>query len=176
MRQPKVAGSSRRVFISLLMAAGLSLTACNDPLSVNLPGTVTPEALDTPAAATVLVTSVVSAFECAHTQYVMLSANLGDELLASTSAEVFFTFDQRAPSLPDFGPFASSTCSANGSLYVPLSQARFLADDAYSRINGFTDAQVPLRAQKLATVAAYAGYAYTEFGEGFCSATFDLGP
>jgi hypothetical protein len=35
---------------------------------------------------------------------------------------------------------------------------------------------VPLRALKLATVAAYAGYAYAEFGEGFCTAAFDLGP
>jgi starch-binding outer membrane protein, SusD/RagB family len=161
---------------ALATAATLAVAACSDPLRVDLPGTVTPDDLDNPAAATVLVTSAVSAFECAHTQYVMLGANLGDELLASSSAEVFFTYDQRAPSLPDFGPFATSTCAGNGSLYVPLSQARFLADDAYDRISRWDDAQVPLRALKLATVAAYAGYAYTEFGEGFCSAAFDLGP
>ena len=158
------------------LVAAASLAACSDPLRVDLPGTVTPDDLDSPAAANVLVTSVVSAFECAHTQYVMLSGNLTDEFLASTSAEVFFTFDQRAPSLPDFGPFATSTCAANGSLYVPLSQARFLADDAYARISAFTDAEVPQRQLKLATVAAYGGYAYTEFGEGFCTAAFDLGP
>jgi hypothetical protein len=153
-----------------------SLTACNDPLHVDLPGTVTPDALDSPAAANVLVTSAISAFECAHTQYVMLSGNLSDELIASTSAEVFFTYDQRAPSLPDFGPFASSTCPTNGSLYVPLSQARFLADDAYARLSAWTDAQVPNRALRMAQAAVYAGYAYTEFGEGFCTAAFDLGP
>lgn len=159
-----------------IIVAVLLTTACNDPLKVSLPGTVTPENLSDPAAATLLVNSAISAFECAHNQYVMLSGNLTDELLASTSAEVFFTYDQRATSLPDFGPFASAGCGSNGSLYVPLSQARFLGDDGYDRLNAFTDAQVPLRSQKLATVAAYAGYAYTEFGEGFCTAAFDLGP
>lgn len=169
MRQTLRAGA-------LAVAAAMSVAACNDPLRVDLPGTVTPDDLDSPAAAAVLVTSAISAFECAHTQYVMLAANLSDEFLSSTSAEVFFTYDQRAPSLPDFGPFATSTCAANGSLYVPLSQARFLADDAYDRLAAFTDADVPLRALRMATVAAYAGYAYTEFAEGFCSSAFDLGP
>lgn len=168
--------SNRLMYAALTAATVVTLTACNDVLQVDLPGTVTPGNLDTPAAATLLVTSTVSAFECAHTQYVMLSANLTDEMLASTSAEVFFTYDQRAPSLPDFGPFATSGCAQNGALYVPLSQARFLADDSYKRLEAQTDSAVALRAQKLATVAAYGGYAYTEFGEGFCSAAFDLGP
>lgn len=162
--------------MSVWIGALVGAVACDDPLKVTLPGTVTPDNLDNPAAAVLLVNSAISAFECAHNQYVMLAANLGDEYLASTSAEVFFTYDQRATTLPDFGPFASSNCASNGSLYVPLSQARFLADDAFNRMLNWTDAQVPLRAQKLATVAAYAGYAYTEFGEGFCTSAFDLGP
>ena len=168
---------NRRLATSaVLFAALIALAACNDPLGVTLPGTVTPSNLDTPAAAPLLVNSAVSAFECAHTQYVMLSANLGDEYLASSSAEVFFTFDQRAPSLPDFVSYATQQCSQTGSLYVPLSQARFLADDAFNRINAFADTAVTTRALKLATAAAYAGYSYTEFGEGFCTAAFDLGP
>jgi hypothetical protein len=166
----------RALCATLAVTAVVTLAACSDPLKVTLPGTVTPGNLDTPAAATLLVNSTVSAFECAHNQYVMLSANLTDEMLAATSAEVFFTYDQRAPSLPDFGPFASSGCAANGALYVPLSQARFLADDSYNRLAAESDSAVALRAQKLATVAAYGGYAYTEFGEGFCTAAFDLGP
>lgn len=160
---------------SVCLGVLAGVVACDDPLKVTLPGTVTPDKLDDPAAAQLLTNSAISAFECAHNQYVMLAGNLGDEFLASTSAEVFFTYDQRAASLPDFPAYGTTGCGNNGSLYVPLSQARFLADDAYNRMLKWTDAQVPSRAQKLATVAAYAGYAYTEFGEGFCSSAFDLG-
>ncbi|MGV3710886.1 MAG: RagB/SusD family nutrient uptake outer membrane protein [Gemmatimonas sp.] len=161
----------------LLLTCGvIELAACNDPLAVSRPGTVTPDNLSDPAAATLLVNSTISAFECAHTQYVMLSANFTDEMIASHSAEVFFTYDQRPQSLPDFQAYGSGGCANNGSLYVPLSQARFLADDSFRRLSAWTDAQVSDRPLKLATVAAYAGYAYTEFAEGFCSAAFDLGP
>jgi hypothetical protein len=177
LRSHAALGRPWRCLVSAVLAvATVMSTACSDPLRVTLPGTVTPANLSDPAAAPLLVNSTISAFECAHNQYVMLSANLTDEMLASTSAEVFFTYDQRAVTLPDFLPYGTSTCGANGSLYVPLSQARFLGDDGYARVLALTDSVVPLRAQKLATMAAYAGYAYTEFGEGFCTAAFDLGP
>jgi hypothetical protein len=167
---------NRAVGALLLACSTLGVVACKDPLAVSRPGLVTPDNLSDPAAAALLVNSTVSAFECAHNQYVMLSANFTDEMLASHSAEVFFTYDQRPQSLPDFQAYGSGGCANNGSLYVPLSQARFLADDSYERLSNWSNEQVRDRALKLATVAAYGGYAYTEFAEGFCSAAFDLGP
>src|SRR5207249_76309 len=60
--------------------------------------------------------------------------------------------------------------------YIGLQRARFLAEDGSRRIEAFPDAAVPAKADKLAQLAAYAGYSYTLLGEGFCSMAIDNGP
>src|SRR5690606_2872807 len=60
--------------------------------------------------------------------------------------------------------------------YAPLQQARFLAEDAARRIAGFPDEAVENKAEKLALLNAYAGYAYVLLGEGFCEMAIDESP
>src|SRR6185503_8744874 len=60
--------------------------------------------------------------------------------------------------------------------YTPLQQARFQLDDAFNRLDKFTDAEVPGRALMMAQMRAYAGYAYLLLAEGMCEMTLDNGP
>src|SRR5439155_15103985 len=60
--------------------------------------------------------------------------------------------------------------------YTPLQQARFQLDDAFNRLDKFTDAEVPNRPALMATLRAYAGYAYLLLAEGMCEMTLDRGP
>lgn len=159
--------------VSLLAISGL--TGCGDLLEVTLPGEIQEEALDNPSNAGALVTSLAGAFECAYTNYVLLSANVGDELMVAGSFSPFFPYDQRDVT-PDFTDYAESSCESEGGLYTPLSIARWLADEASRRIEAFPEQEVPNKTSLLATAAAYAGYSYTIFGEGFCQAAFDGGP
>jgi hypothetical protein len=61
-------------------------------------------------------------------------------------------------------------------VYLPLQQARYIAEDGIKRISAWSDAQVPQKGLKLATLAAYAGYSRTLLGEGFCEMAIDEGP
>jgi hypothetical protein len=70
---------------------------------------------------------------------------------------------------------ATSTGFSNLGTYLPLHIARFQAEDAYRRIDAFSDSEVPNRAGLLATAAAYAGYSYALLGEGFCTMAIDGG-
>lgn len=163
----------------------LLLQACNI-LDVEQTVLVPADALDDPARSVVLVQGSVADFECAFANYVAASAMIGDELISSAGQVVVTIWDQRGI-LPDNGFFSSSPCeqyaevlAAGYGLYTPLQTARFQAENAYRLIAGFDADAVPGKQpgqdSLLATVAAYAGYAYTIFGEGFCSAAFDGGP
>jgi hypothetical protein len=156
----------------------LAVLACDDLLKVDSPLRVPAGALDNPALAEVLVRSAIGDFECAFGNYVAITANLTDEFFSSaTTANSGIDLRRRA----QFDGLQVTGCAVNrgtpsNQLYIPLQTARFQADDIYRRLEAFTDAQVERRAELMATVAAYAGYVYTLFGEGFCTSAFNLGP
>src|SRR5690606_35461589 len=83
---------------------------------------------------------------------------------------------QRRDVLPIHSEYGQSDCGGPTGLYTPLSTARFMADDALGRIEGFTDEQAANRTGLMGKAALYAGLSYATFAEGFCSAAFDLGP
>jgi hypothetical protein len=170
------------------LAASL-LAACDLLLEVDSPTLVPPSDLDNPANAQLLVRNAIADFECAFAGYVTATAVLTDELYSSTSFQGN-GWDRRliraAPSNLASTEFASGDCAKYTTagygygVYTPLSTARFQATDAVRRITSFPDSLVPggdtAKARLLATAAAYAGYSYTLFGEGFCTAAFDGGP
>jgi hypothetical protein len=57
--------------------------------------------------------------------------------------------------------------------YTPLQQARFQLDDAFNRLDKFSDAEVTGRASLMAQMRAYSGYADLLLGEGMCEMTMD---
>lgn len=162
--------------LALVVAAAGPLTGCSSLLDVELPTRVPAETLDNPQLAATLVAGAIGDYECALTNYITATGLLGDELVESTGWIAVFSWDQRRI-FSNNGNLATGTCTDLGyGIFTPIQTARFQAEDAFKRITAFPDASVPNKPVLLATAAAYAGYAYTLLGEGFCEMTVDAGP
>ncbi|HEX2211500.1 MAG TPA: RagB/SusD family nutrient uptake outer membrane protein [Longimicrobium sp.] len=165
--------------LAAVLAAALGLGACDaldDLLSVDKPTTVPAEVIDDPLKAQLMVNGAVADFECAFGAYVVMSGLIGEEFIDATQTADRWPYDRREVQ-PGDSRYATFSCQAIG-VYTPLSTARFTADGALTRLQGWSDAQLPgmNRQRLIATAAAYAGYSYLLLGEGFCSAAVDGGP
>lgn len=165
--------------LAAALAAALGLGACDaldDLLSVDKPTTVPAEVIDDPLKAQLMVNGAVADFECAFGAYVVMSGLIGEEFIDATQTADRWPYDRREVQ-PGDSRYATFSCQAIG-VYTPLSTARFTADGALTRLQGWSDAQLPgmNRQRLIATAAAYAGYSYLLLGEGFCSAAVDGGP
>jgi starch-binding outer membrane protein, SusD/RagB family len=156
----------------LLMAP---LAACEGLLEVEAPSQVLAEDLENPANARLLVDGLVADFECALGHYILVGGLLGTELRDSQQTAAQWDYDRRTL-VPDGGWYATSTCDDRMGAYTPLSTARWAADNALEKLEGWSDAEVANRVRLIATAAAYSGYAHVLMGEGFCTAAFDGGP
>ena len=156
-----------------MLVLGPILGACD--LSVTLPGETPADALDDPSQASLLAVSAQGAFECAYTQYTLLSALVVGEFMGSQTFLGQVPY-QRRDVRPLDASFATGNCGSPTSLHTPVSVARFVSDDSFDRISAWDAADVPNQASFLGLTALYAGYSYLVFGEGWCSAAFDLGP
>lgn len=159
----------------LVLALAVTTIGCSDLLDVDLPGEIEESALAEPSNAPALVTSSVGAFECLFTNYVLLSANLGDELMVAGSFATFFPYDQRDLE-DDAGGYPEGGCGGEGGLYTPANQTRWMADETIRRLEGFTEQEVPDRTALLAKTYAYSGFTYLLFGQSFCGMVVDGGP
>jgi hypothetical protein len=157
------------------LALGVTFAGCDSLLDVTLPGATPADALDDPSYATLLVTGVQADFECAFSNYVFISGHMAGELIGAQSALATIPY-QRRDVRPVDQTYGEGDCGGNSGLYSPMSVARFVADDAYRRLSEWTDAQVANRSRLLGRAALYSGFSYTTFAEGWCRATFDLGP
>lgn len=171
---------TRRIEIArtwqVLFAAGaIALTGCDSLLDVDLPGQVPEEALADPGLANTLVVGVIADFECAYNNYTFGSSAHSDEYLPSSGNFVQRTWSTRL--IPASDNYVTGTCEGNGfGLWTPIHTARFQAEDVFARLQEFPAGEVEDLDAKLATVSAYAGYAYTLLGEGFCEVVIDAGP
>jgi hypothetical protein len=59
-------------------------------------------------------------------------------------------------------------------VYIPLSVARWQADNVLSLLEGWTDQEVAGREALIATAAAYSGFAHVLMAEGMCTMALDL--
>jgi hypothetical protein len=158
-------GRGRRALGALAVA--VACAGCDGLLDVDLPGETPTEALDDPGYAALLVVSAQGQFENALSTYTFNAGHIAGELIGGQSALGDIPFQRRD---------VRSLDTQGNTLYEQLSRARFQADQAYTRITGWTDAQVSGRTQLLGQAALWAGYAYTYFAEGYCRGAFDLGP
>ena len=152
---------------------GLSLgvlSGCD--LEVSAPSAITEESLQTPAAAELLMNSVLAHFECAYSAFTYEEAGRADVL------------DRHAGAHSGNGQEHSATtgdgnCSTAAGGYVwfgSMMISRRIAYDLYEDLTGWTNAQVPNRERLLATAAIYAGAALGHYGEFFCEFAVDDGP
>jgi len=166
------------VVLTILVVSLFSLIGCGDLLDVDLPERIPAEALETPERSSLLVESAIADFECAFDSYAVATGLMTDELILSTEFAGLTLWDLRRVTSSDLG---TDACGANGDprnlgVYIPLSTARFQADNAYDKISSFDSVPEGNKQSLLATAAAYAGYSTTLLGESFCRAAFDVGP
>src|SRR6185437_612601 len=171
-------GRARRVCVAMVLAAASGLMACNQLLDVNNPASVPSDALSDPTLIPTLTAAAMQTLQCGVMQYDAATAMLAGEYWSGNGFVDNHPWEWRgivqikqAPGSCNYG----RTTTAMG-YYTPLQQARFQLDDAYNRLGNFTDDQVPNRADLMATMRAYAGYAYLLLGEGMCTMTVDGGP
>ncbi|MDQ3556119.1 MAG: hypothetical protein M3409_05015, partial [Gemmatimonadota bacterium] len=183
MKHPARQGSSRRGSREPLLRLAsaflliFALGACDTldrALQVEVPSDIPSNVLDDPQTAPVLVAGVVADFDCALGSYIVNGGMLGNELVDGTFTVNRWPVDSRSLGPAD-SRYATFNCENLG-VYTPLATARWSADTTTAKLEGWTDQQVSNRSRLIATAAAYAGYAHVLFGEGFCSAAFDLGP
>jgi len=166
-----------RTLPALLLAGLVAVSAgCDSILSVDLPGKVPADSLSNPSLANTLVSGVVADFECAYDDYTFGSASRSDVTTPASGNAV-----ERRWALNNitssFDNYVNGTCEGAGyGIWTTLQTARFQAENVFQRLDAFSESEVPDRTSKMATVSAYAGYAYTLFGEGFCQVRFDGGP
>jgi hypothetical protein len=169
----------RRVVVALGALCTLGTAACDDLTSLDqeAPSRVLSGTLYVPANAQLLVTSTISDFECALANYIVAGGLVGDELIDAQLSQVGWDYDRRTivPALTSYASFQCGGTQVPG-YYTPISIARATADQILVALEGWTDADVPGRADLIATAAAHAGYALLLLGESACTAAIDGGP
>ncbi|MBI4540856.1 MAG: hypothetical protein HY704_15240 [Gemmatimonadetes bacterium] len=178
-RAPK--GRLRASAVLLSLAALGVLAGCESLLEVELPTKVGAEALDDPAIAEILITSVVGDFECAFNNYVPATGMISGELRHSTGARAIFLWSQRRiTNIEDVKGCTAFTAAAGVDrgygVYRPLQTARFQGKDAVRRLDEWGDQKVPSRPVYRATALAHEAYSLALLGESFCDMAIDEGP
>jgi starch-binding outer membrane protein, SusD/RagB family len=174
-RRSPLGTSKALLLIPVLLMALPACDALDSLLSVEAPGDVEEQDLETPASANVLVAGAVADFECALAHYTVAGGLIGSELTDAQQTAAQWDFDRRTITA-EGGWYATSSCSARLGAYTPISTARWFADYTREKLEAWTDEEVANRQGLIATTHAYSGYSMVLMGEGFCSAAFDAGP
>jgi hypothetical protein len=155
------------------------LAACNaqDLLNVKAPDRVPASTFDSPAQAALMVNSAAGDFECAVGSYVLVEGIISDELGDAQLGAAAWPYDRRDANTQPGGSYGTAPCTSSQTpgIYLPLSTARWAADDALTKLQAWTDQEVPGRSALIAKAALYAGFGYSAMGMSMCQASFDLG-
>ncbi|MBL8984661.1 MAG: RagB/SusD family nutrient uptake outer membrane protein [Gemmatimonadetes bacterium] len=169
-------GWARGTGAVIALVGSLSVASCSldDLLEVELPGRVLESALDDPALAETLVRSVVSDFDCAWNNWVVVTALLSDQYMEATGNLALRNFGSRRVEASDAN--LTGTCRAPLAAYTPMQIARYQGEDIFRRLDALPDAGFPNKTLWKATVRAYTGYSLVALGEAFCGMVIDKGP
>ncbi|HEY4129843.1 MAG TPA: RagB/SusD family nutrient uptake outer membrane protein, partial [Gemmatimonadaceae bacterium] len=165
--------------LGAMIAVGFAVACSTDRLlDVNAPNAVPVTIFDSPTAATLMAQSAIGDFECAFGSAVTVEGIISDELADSQLGAAGWPYDRRDANTQTNGIYGINPCNSNQNpgIYTPLSTARFDADNALTKLGGWTDAQVPNRPTLIAEMNLYAGFSYAMLGVSMCGAAFDLGP
>jgi hypothetical protein len=172
-------GLMRVVGIVSVLSATTTI-ACADAsriLDQETPSRVDASILDNPVYAQLLVNGAIGDFECSLAQYIVAGGLVGDELMDAQLGQSGWDYDRRTIFSGSI-PYSTGSCANQQTpgLYTPLSVARFQADNALKKLQGWSDAQVANRQSLIAQAATYGGYSLLLLGEAMCSAAIDEGP
>lgn len=152
------------------VGAALLLSACS--FDASNPGAITEAGLDSPAAVEALVNGVVGDYDFAFQRSALFSGLIADELRASGTWVWWHELDKQGRF--DLDAPTSDLMNVSHHWWRSLSRARFLADEAYARIQSQDSS--PERSPLAALTRLYSGIALRDIGEYFCVAAYDGGP
>jgi hypothetical protein len=158
------------VALPLLM---LTVAACEDLLEVELPGSVTADALNDPQLAETLVLSVQGDFECGYVDYMRFPGQWFEEFQNSSQSRPDALAGLRSALI---AVYADPCASGTGPIWTTIQLPRQQAVRAIELIDGFDPVLVPARDFLVAKARMYEGYSIQLLGEQFCGVTLDAGP
>lgn len=176
--QPEATFQSAVKLAACLLSIGW-IAACDSLLEVDLPGRLPAAAIEDPKMVGALMNGIQADFECAYSSYSARAGIYTDEFESASHWFPINAWAQRLEVIDDHGNHDCLTTLSGTSpgAYLPLQRARFQAETGLTLLQGFAASgeDVPDLEEKLATAAAYAGYALTLLGEGYCSMALDGG-
>lgn len=182
MDRKKMGRTTRRTGGHWLILAAVPiaiLAGCNaqDLLNVKAPDRVPASLFDTPGQAALMVNSAAGDFECAFGSYVLVEGIISDEIGDAQLGAAAWPYDRRDANTQPGGSYGTAPCTSSQTpgIYLPLSTARWDADNALTKLQTWTDQEVSGRDSLIAKAALYAGFSYSAMGMSMCEAAFDLG-
>ncbi len=179
INQHRTAARTLRTVKAALVALSLAtLAACDQLLGVDNPASVTEQSLDDPTLVPALAAAAIQTAQCGFESFVITGGVLSGEYWSAAGLVDNHTWEWRSvgdiKNAPGSCTFSRTTSSMG--FYTPLQQARFQLEDAFARLDKFSDADVPNRALLMTQMRAYTGYALLLLAEGMCDMTIDRGP
>ena len=166
---------ARRGFGTLAALGALVFAGC-DPasfLDVSDPGAMSAADAQSAANAPTLMNGVIGDFECSLGAFIVamgaLSEELGDR---GFSGDTWF-IDRRDIEPSDV--YGEVDCTGRPSLYLPISRARWGADNIAMLVGSAEWADVANKPTMSAQAALYSGFSYAMLGMSMCSAAIDGG-
>jgi hypothetical protein len=163
-----LATRAARPALALLLALATACDSVDRLLTIETPSRLAEDALLVPENAPLIVASAAGDFQCAYGSYVVASGLAAGELADGGQTATRWSYDRRDVRASD-SHYSTFGCTTIG-VYTPLSTARYTNDQALTRLEGWTDQQVPNRESLIASASTFAGYSLLLIGEGFCSA------
>ena len=155
----------------------VSATGCDidSLLEVSDPSRLLSENVEIPSQAAALMNGLEADFICGHGAFLVVTADLSDEYEDTNAGGDNWSLDRRRPQGQN--AWADSDCTAGlPSAYVPASRARWVADNVAGLLEGWSDAEVDMRNQRLARASLLSGFSLSMLGATHCSIALDSGP
>ncbi len=145
-------------------------------LEVTDPSRLLAEDVEIPSQVNALMAGLESDFVCGFGAHVLVSAAFSDEYEDTNSGGDNWSLDRRRPQSMD--SWGDNDCTDNDlpSAYLPVSRARWVADNLVNLLGEWTDAEVPARQERLARAYLLSGFSLYALGADHCSAALDEGP
>ncbi len=167
--------------LAVVLATSPWLAACNTDnlLKVSAPDNLPADDYIVPQQAGLLVNGAIADFECAFAAGVLVEGIISDELADAQSSSANWDYDRRSSNQYPGGTYGTGGCNSSQSpgIYLPLSTARWDADNVLTNLQKWSPADVgAARDSLIAASALYAGFGYAMIAMSMCNAAFDLGP
>jgi starch-binding outer membrane protein, SusD/RagB family len=152
----------------------LPFVGCHGLLDVTDTSRLLASNVEKPAQVDALMNGMEADFVCAYGAFVVTTADISDEFEDTNASGDVWSLDRRRPQAQDNWTGNDCTATMPGP-YVPISRVRWVADNMVKLLDGWTDAEVSNRQERMARANLVSGFSVYMLGAIMCSATLDVG-